>query len=262
MDTSTHARHAELVQQHVQQGLSHADAAAAATAALGAEGAASAAASREATADGGGSEEVPDLVPGPDAKRQKTEGAGGEHAGGEHAGDGATAAGGLSSNEVGNKVDLPGDTGGADEIINEDTERGGGGVTLSEGSKVSKGGMGWGGGGGGTGGAGGESKEGTSVGASDGGGEEMRGPGPGPEDVKRHKTEGAHTGDGGTAAAAGGGLSFNAGGNTVGLPSDAGGAAGGGESNEGKAERGGESGCTEEGTEGEVFTSTSIKCDS
>ena len=112
MDTTTHARHAELVQQHIRQGLSHADAAAAATAALGAEGAASAAASREATADGGGSEEVPNLVP--DAKRQKTEGAGGEHAGDEHAGDGGTAtaeAGGLSSNEVGNKVGLPGDTG-------------------------------------------------------------------------------------------------------------------------------------------------------
>ena len=139
MDTSTHDRHTELVQQHIRQGLSHADAAAAATAALGAEGAASAAASREATADGGGSEEVPNLVP--DAKRQKTEDAGGEHTGGEHAGDGATAAGGgLSSNAGGNKVDLPS---GGDECGGE-----------SNAGKVKEGGSK-----GDTGGAGGESNE-------------------------------------------------------------------------------------------------------
>ena len=56
MDT-THALCAELVQQHAQQGLSPADAAAAAT------------------------EEMRDL--GPDAKRRKTGGAGGEHTGDE-----------------------------------------------------------------------------------------------------------------------------------------------------------------------------------
>ena len=58
-------------------------------------------------------------------------------------------------------------------------------------------------------------------------------------DAKRRKTEGSggehtggehtdgeHTGDGGNATAAGGSLSSNAGGNTVGLPSDTGGAGG------------------------------------
>jgi hypothetical protein len=109
MDTSTHARYAELAQQHAQQGLSPADAAAAATAALRAEGAAS-------SADGG--EGMRDPVP--DSKRRKTGGAGGQHTG-----DGGTAiaagggfsfnvGGGLSSNAGGHTaVGLPSDTGGA-----------------------------------------------------------------------------------------------------------------------------------------------------
>ena len=60
--------HEELVQQHAQQGLTPADAAAVATAALGAEGAASSAASNEATTDDG--EEMRAKVP--DAKRFAT----------------------------------------------------------------------------------------------------------------------------------------------------------------------------------------------
>jgi hypothetical protein len=111
--TTTHTRYAKLVQQHAQQGLSPADAAAAATATLGAEAAASSAASseiHEATWDGDGGEEMRDLAP--DAKRHETEGAGGEHTDGEHTGDGGTttaAGSGLSSTAVG----LPSDTGGA-----------------------------------------------------------------------------------------------------------------------------------------------------
>jgi hypothetical protein len=123
MDSTSHALHAELVQQHAQHGLSHPDAAAAATAALGAERAASAAASNElheAFSDGGkeatafsdgGKEEAPALVPG--AKLRKTEGAGGAHAGGVHAGGGGTAtagAGGPSSTAGGNTVGLPSET--------------------------------------------------------------------------------------------------------------------------------------------------------
>ena len=159
MDKATaQARFTELLHEYHQQGFSPNDAAAAAITALGAEGAASAAAPneiQEATSVVGvaGVEEMPN------AKRHKTEGAGGGHAG-----DGGTAtagAGSSSSNTDGNKAGL------------------GGGGGFSEGSK----------GGGDTGG--GESKEGGPGGVVSGGGADAM------HDAKRHKAdEGAAPGSG------------------------------------------------------------------
>ena len=137
-NAAAQARFTELSQEYHQQGLSLADAAAAATTALGEEGAPSSAVSnqiQEANSDGGGEEM-------PDAKRHKTGGAGGEH----------TADLGLSSNAGGSAVGLPSGTGGAaGGGERKEGTVGGGGGGFSEGSKGSKGG---------TGGAGGESKEG------------------------------------------------------------------------------------------------------